>query len=61
MIYEVRVLDPKGKVKKTISDQELSKRHWKYFDQPLSFALKNKPQRKIAKPIRNQSHTRKAS
>ena len=61
MIYEVRVLDPKGKVKKTISDQELSKRHWKTFDQPLSFALKNKPRRNSAKSARKQKQTRKAS
>jgi len=61
MIYEVRVLDPKGKVKKTISNKELSKRHWKTFDQPLSFALKNKSQRKIASPVRKQRQTRKAS
>ena len=58
MIYEVRVLDSRGKIKKTISDRELSKRHWKSFDQPLSFALKKKLQQKTIKSVHNN---RKAS
>ena len=61
MIYQVRVLDPKGKVKKTISNHELRRRHWRTFDQPLSFALKSKPEQKATKSIRKQKQTKKAS
>ena len=31
MFYQVRVMDTKGKVKKVISTQELSNKHWKEF------------------------------
>jgi hypothetical protein len=31
MFYEVKILDPQGKVKKVLSRQELGKRHWKDF------------------------------
>ena len=31
MFYEVRVLTPKGDLKKVISEQELSKIYWKSF------------------------------
>ena len=31
MFYEVRVLTPKGDLKKVISEQELSKIHWSTF------------------------------
>ena len=61
LIFEVRVLDPKGKVMKTISNRELSKRHWKTFDQTLSFALKNKPKEKALNSVRKQKQGRKAS
>ena len=32
MIYEVRILDPKGNVEKIIKEKELSKRFWKDFN-----------------------------
>lgn len=32
MFYEVRVLDPKNKVKKIISSQQLSRNYWDKFE-----------------------------
>ena len=32
MLHEVRILSPKGKVKKLISSQELRQEHWKKFN-----------------------------
>ncbi|MDA0692783.1 MAG: hypothetical protein O3A78_12690 [Nitrospinae bacterium] len=32
MIHEVRVLNPKGKIKKLISSQELRQEHWRKFN-----------------------------
>ncbi len=32
MLFEVRVIDPKGKVKKVIPEKELKKIHWKNFE-----------------------------
>ena len=32
MFYEVRVLDPKNKVKKIISSQQLSRKYWAEFE-----------------------------
>ena len=32
MFYEVRILSPKGDLKKVVSTQELSKAHWKAFN-----------------------------
>lgn len=32
MLHEVRVLSPKGKIKKLISSQELRKEHWRKFN-----------------------------
>ena len=31
MFYDVKILDPKGKIKKIISGQELGKRNWAAF------------------------------
>ena len=31
MFYDVKILDPQGKIKKTVSGQELGKRHWNAF------------------------------
>ena len=31
MFYDVKILDPKGKIKKIISGQELGKRYWAAF------------------------------
>ena len=31
MFYEVKILDPQGKIIKIISGQELGKRYWKAF------------------------------
>jgi hypothetical protein len=31
MFYDVKILNPQGKIKKIISRQELGKRHWKDF------------------------------
>ena len=31
MFYDVKILDPKGKIKKIISGQELGKRYWTAF------------------------------
>ncbi len=32
MIHEVRILNPKGKIKKLISSQELRQEHWRKFN-----------------------------
>lgn len=32
MLFEVRVIDPKGKVTKVIPEKELKKIHWKKFE-----------------------------
>ncbi len=32
MLFEVRVLDPKGKVTKVIQEKELKQIHWKKFE-----------------------------
>ena len=32
MFYEVRILSPKGDLKKVVSTQELSKSHWESFN-----------------------------
>ena len=47
MLYEVRVLDIKHNLKKRISAQQLSRRHWTEFE---------KQQKSFAKP-RNKSTT----
>ena len=31
MFYDVKILNPQGKIKKIISGQELGKRYWKAF------------------------------
>ena len=31
MFYEVKVINPQGKIKKVVSSKELAKRHWKDF------------------------------
>ncbi|KMP10658.1 hypothetical protein UR09_00905 [Candidatus Nitromaritima sp. SCGC AAA799-A02] len=31
MFYEVRILDDKGKLKKVLTSEMLTKRHWKLF------------------------------
>ena len=31
MFYDVKILDPKGKIKQVISGQELGKRYWTAF------------------------------
>lgn len=33
MIHEVRILNPKGKIKKLISSQELRQEHWRKFNE----------------------------
>lgn len=33
MLYEVRILDPKGNLEKVIKEKELSKRFWKDFNE----------------------------
>ena len=50
MIFEVRILDDKGKMKKRLTTVELSRRHWKTFEEPISFAVKNGAGKKISKP-----------
>jgi len=40
MFYEVRVLDPKGEIKKVISSKKLSKQFWKKHSQPQEFSGK---------------------
>ena len=32
MLYEVKVYTPKGNLKKVVSREQLSKRHWQAFD-----------------------------
>ena len=36
MFYEVRVYNPKGKLKKVVTREQLSKRHWNAFDKGKS-------------------------
>ncbi len=36
MFFEVRVYQPNGKLKKTISSTELNKKHWKQFEKTES-------------------------
>jgi len=54
MFYEVRILTPKGDLKKVLSTQELSKAHWNTFNEIRPSNLKSlillreyKKQRKI--------------
>ncbi|MBI4384799.1 MAG: hypothetical protein HY579_12290 [Nitrospinae bacterium] len=35
MFYEVRILDPKGKIKKVLTSKELSKRYWQDFKEQV--------------------------
>lgn len=35
MFYEVRILDPKGKIKKVFSSKELSQRYWNGFKEQV--------------------------
>lgn len=42
MLYEVRILDPKGNVEKIIKGKELSKRFWKEFDEASPSIRKSK-------------------
>ena len=41
MFYEVRILSPKGDLKKVVSTQELSKAHWNAFNKIPSINLKS--------------------
>lgn len=52
MFYEVRILDPKNKVKKTISSQQLSRKYWKEFETPFN-ASTTKPKTGKKKPRNN--------
>jgi hypothetical protein len=50
MFYEVRIYTPKGNIKKVISREQLSKRHWSAFER--SQIIRNKlksllPQSKV--------------
>ena len=50
MFYEVKVFNKKNKLKKVISTQELSRRHWTEFDQgqrETSLLKKEKGKQKI--------------
>ena len=49
MLFEVRILDSKGKMKKRVSPPELSRRHWKTFDEHFSFPIKNNSRKKMPK------------
>ena len=54
MFYEVRVLDPKGKLKKVVSSQELSKRYWNAFHESANSkeTLKlEKAKKKVKQPF----------
>ncbi|MBI4389092.1 MAG: hypothetical protein HY580_02845 [Nitrospinae bacterium] len=35
MFYEVRILDPKGKIKRVLTSKELSKRYWQGFKEQV--------------------------
>ena len=47
MLFEVRVFDPKGKVKIVIPEKELKKIHWKNFDTKDSMPDKKRGSSKI--------------
>lgn len=49
MFYEVKVLDPKGKLIKKIPGKELNKRYWKGFFESTSKIARKKPGRKVKK------------
>lgn len=42
MFYEVRVYTPKRNLKKVVSQEELSKRHWEAFNKNKNFRNKLK-------------------
>ncbi|GJL79548.1 MAG: hypothetical protein NPINA01_25370 [Nitrospinaceae bacterium] len=46
MFYEVKILNPKGKVKKVVSPSQLSKRYWNDFYIKLNPARDEKSRRK---------------
>ena len=49
MFYEVKVYTPKGNLKKVVSREQLSKRHWQTFERGQNIRNKLKsllPQRK---------------
>ena len=49
MFFEVRILDPKGKMKKLLSSRELSKRHWRTFENSIPFKIRDKINEKTSK------------
>ena len=49
MLFEVRILDSNGNMKKQVSPRELSLRHWKSFGEAIDFAFKGNPRAKISK------------
>lgn len=46
MFYEVKILNARGNLRKTISSSELSKRYWKTVAQKMSLPGNMKPSRK---------------
>ena len=61
MLFEVRILDDKGKMKKRVTSRELSRRHWKTFEEPVSFAIKSGAKKKTSKPSIRKLAQAKAS
>ncbi len=53
MFYEVRVLDAKNKVKKTISSQQLSRNYWDKFETPFNASVGAPKKGKKKAPARN--------
>jgi len=49
MFHEVRVLDRKNKLKKIISGQQLSRKHWKAFEISFNSSSPNKKGQKKPK------------
>ena len=49
MLFEVRILDDKGNIKKRLTPGELSRRHWKTFKEAIAFSVKSDAKKKISK------------
>ena len=53
MFHQVKIIDPKGKVKKILSPKKLSKSYWGEFFDPDNKSRQKSPRRKKTKPIKN--------
>lgn len=53
MFYEVRILDRKNKVKKTLTSPQLSRKYWAEFEQGFNGSTVKKGKGKKTAPIKN--------